>query len=117
MSKNGYLERQRKIEDAMFSAGRDTGMQYMADIYEATLNDKALLGDDALSAPAIRRLREAVKANADKYLRAFDIKDPEADYWQERLDAKLRKIWQDMFAPWAARYTQMRQCRYDKKGG
>ena len=47
-----------------------------------------------------------------EYQLAFKPKEPEADVWQERLDAAQRKIYKSRFQPFYVRYPDIREVKY-----
>ena len=115
MKKNSFLDRQRKMEDAIFNAGLRCGIQYNNDIYHIILNDPDIMGKDVFGAKRLEKIHRAAEAASEYYEPALDAKNPEADVFRERLDKKLKKIWGERLVPFERRLDELKECRYGKK--
>lgn len=58
-------------------------------------------------------IEEFIKLH-DKYLTAFDVTHPEADYYRELLDREMRSVFGDKADPFEERYPTVKEIRYDK---
>lgn len=100
-------ERERLIEDRMFNAGFSTGEQYASDCISAAAYECGV------SKAKIREIMLRASELGKELCGAMEVKtNPEADYQQEQLDARLRTIFEDAFVPWSERYEYIKQCRY-----
>lgn len=115
MKKNGFLDRQRKMEDAIFSAGIRCGIQYNNDIYHMVLNDPDIMGKDVFGAKRLEKVHKATEAMSEYYEPALNTRNPECDVFRERMDRKLRKIWKDRLIPFERRLGELKKCHYGKK--
>lgn len=111
MGRNGYLDRQKKVVDAYRQAEKDTYIQFMSDMFQIALNDPDIMGKDVLGEDRIRRVTEAASRNFDTFHGALE-KIPEADYFQEKLDSRLRRIFKEKLAPFAERYPWLKRQVY-----
>ena len=113
MGANGYLKRQQVHLQAALDIGEEMGMQKMWDYVQDCLSDPDIMNKDTFGAERINRLFEGLKQRADVYHVAF-TDDKEADYYQEKLDARLRRIHGDKLQPFAERYPYIKKMGYDK---
>ena len=95
MSSNGYLQRQKEQLDRYRQAEKETFTQYMVDMFSIVLNDPEVMGKDVFGKKRLRRVMEAVSKTYDQYILALTA-NPEADYYQTKLDARLAAITGDM---------------------
>lgn len=110
--KNAFLEKQTRIQDNFWNAGMDTGMQLAADCFQAVLNDPDVMGKDVFGSKRIKRICDEVQRCIDYYFDALDVRNPEADVMQEKLDAVLRRLWGDELTPFQERYPMIKRCSY-----
>lgn len=102
----GFLEGMNK--------GVDTGIQYNSDIYQCILNDASVMGKDVFGQGRMLKIHRAVEAMSDEYTPCmWGVTDPEADVWQEKLDAKLKKVWGNMLMPFPKRYPHLVEVSYE----
>ena len=113
--KNAFLEQQRKMEDAIFSAGIRCGIQWNNDIYHMVLNDPKVMGKDTFGAVRLERIHKAAEEASDYYYLALDARNPEADVYRDRIDRRLRKIWKDRLIPFEDRLHELTKCSYGRK--
>lgn len=113
--KNAFLEKQTRIQDNFWNAGRDMGMQLAADCFQVVLNDPDVMGKDVFGSKRIKRICDEVQRRIDYYFDALDVRNPEADVMQEKLDAALRRLWGDELTPFPERYPMLKRCSYGGK--
>lgn len=113
--KSAFLERQRQTEDRMFSAGMRCGIQYNNDIYHVVLNDPEIMGKDTFGAERLEKIHRAAERMSDYYSPALDASDPEADYYRDKLDKRLRKIWKDKLLPFEERLHELKKISYGRR--
>ena len=112
MGKNGYLQKRQALNQGFLDAGEQMGMQKMWDYIQLTLRDPDVMGKDTFGKERLEKIYEHLKVLADLYHICF-TDDKEADYYQEQLDAQLRKCC-DEFYPFYERYPQLKKFGYDK---
>ena len=91
MSKNGYLERQKKIVAVYRQAEKETYIQFMTDMLILTLNDPEIMGKDVFGKKRIEKIIRGWERNFDAYHKALE-KGPETDVFQSKLDKRLKDI-------------------------
>lgn len=111
--KNDFLARQRAERQAYMQASERVTRQLMADCMMLVLNDEFGFGYD--------RIKRVMNAMQEKYNLYHDALDggPEADYFQEKLDAAIRRIMKDRetFYPFKERYPEIKEITYGGKRG
>ena len=110
--KSGYMQREVAMQDSFFNAGKDFGMQLMMDCWQMALNDSDVMGKDVIGGDRMEKIFYVVSDLVHFYHDASNIKNPEADVLQEKMDAKLRKIWKKKLVPFEQRYTMIKKCKY-----
>lgn len=118
MGKNDLARRINEAYDRGFiegmNKGIETGIQYNNDIYQCVLNDSGVMGKDVIGLRRMLNIHRAAEAMSEEYTRCmWAVTDPEADVWQERLDAKLGKVWGDMLVPFPERYPHLVRASYE----
>lgn len=112
MSKqSGYLKRKKTEINVYRQAEKETFVQFMSDMFQITLNDSDVMGKDVFGEERIRRLVNAVSENYDIFCKALE-KGPEADFYQDKLDARLRRIFKDKLVPFKERYPWVKEQVY-----
>lgn len=102
----GFLEGMNK--------GIETGIQYNNDVYQCILNDPDVMGKDTFGQARMLKVHQAAEAMSEEYTPCmWGVTDPEADVWQARLDAKLKKIWGELFVPFPQRYRHLVAVSYE----
>lgn len=91
MSKNGYLERQKKMVAVYRQAEKETYIQFMTDMLILTLNDPEIMGKDVFGKKRIEKVIHGWERNFDAYHGALE-KGSEADVFQTKLDNRLKDI-------------------------
>lgn len=60
------------------------------------------------------KIHRAVEAMSEEYTPCmWAVTDPEADVWQAKLDAKLKKMWGDKFMPFPQRCPHLVEANYE----
>lgn len=113
MAKNGYLEKQKARDQAIFNAGERIGMQKMWDYIQIGLRNTKVTGAVPFGRGQFERLYTFTKECADEYHIAFTA-HKEADYKQEEMDARLREIWGADLEDFQHRYPELKRYGYDK---
>lgn len=113
MAKNGSFAQKLEARNRVLQqATRDTFVQYMTDMLILTLNDPEVMGKDVFGEARIRKILDAWGKNYDDYFDAL-TKSAEADYYQHKLDEKLKMICKSgNFAPFEKRYEWLPEIRY-----
>lgn len=111
---NAYLEKQTAIRREYFNIGIDTGMQLACDLISLALHDPEIMGKNTFSGKRLRPLMEAALKKEQLYAEAWGG-GPEADYYQEKLDAALREAYGNIES-FAQRYPYCKENRYYPKG-
>lgn len=97
-----------------WNKGFETGLQFMTDIYEAALNDSAVVGKDVFGKGRMMKVRVATSEMVDELRPSmYGVTDPEADVAQERIDSKLKRIWGDDYDERSVRYPYLVPCSYE----
>lgn len=112
MGKNGYLQRRQAMNQGLLDVGEQLGMQKMWDYIQVTLRDPDVMGKDTFGKKRLNKIYKHLIFLADRYQTCF-TDDKEADYYQEELDAQIRKGC-DEFYPFYERYPQLKKIKYDK---
>lgn len=94
--------------------GYATGFQFCNDIYQSLLNDSDVVGKDVFGAKRMLKLHDAV-TEAEIYYRPalWPRTHPEADVCQQKLDAKMGKIWGEKADPFSIRYPFLLEPIYE----
>lgn len=112
MGKNGYLDRQQKVVGVYRQAEKETYIQYMTDTLLLTLNDPEVMGRDVFGKERLKKVVRAWGEKFDEFHGALE-KGDEADYYQEKLDSRLKKIiGDDDFHPFDERYEWLKKQVY-----
>lgn len=113
MAKNDFLAKQRAMQQGFLEVGEMFGIQKMWDYLQLVLHDPNVMGKDTFGQERLKKVYEAMKALTEEYSKAFTT-DKEADYYQEKMDRKLREIWGDKTLPFYERYPDLKKVKYDK---
>jgi hypothetical protein len=111
--KNAYLAKQEQIRKRFLQAGMDTAWQEFWDLLCIVLHDPEVMGKDTFGKERLMKIRAAIAVLEDKFCPAMTT-HPEADYYQEKMDALLRDIFGDDLAPFKDRYPYVQQFDYSK---
>lgn len=105
----------QRIDEAKstaFEYGQKFGIQRACDFIAIILNSPEIMGKSVMSGERISTIIEAALKLSDDYITAYRPKDPEADYYQEKLDERQKKIFKDKFVPFDKRYWYLKKVRY-----
>lgn len=112
MSKqSGYLKRKKIEIGAYQQAEKETYIQFMSDMFQIALNDPDVMGKDVLGEARIKRVVEAASKNFDTFHGALE-NILEADYFQEKLDSRLGRIFKEKLVPFVDRYPWIKRQVY-----
>ena len=109
---NAYLAKIDAKKQECFVAGCDITAQQFFDLLCVVLNDPDIMGKDVFGADRLKKLHEALKETEKQFEVAW-LNQTESDYYQEKLDARLRKIFGEI-DPFKKRYPLMKEWNYNK---
>lgn len=112
MKPNAYLAKQQALQQKCFEAGCDITAQQFFDFLCIVLNDPDIMGKDVFGAKRLNKIHEALKATDKKFAEAF-VNSQESDYYQEKMDAELKKIFGEI-DPFKKRYPFLKEWNYNK---
>ena len=110
-----YQQRLEAEKQEMLKTGEKHGFQKACDFIAMALNDPDVMGKRVLSGEVIDKVIDSAIETLDAYHTAFTPSDPEADVWQERLDAIQKKIFKERFQPFYERYPWLKKIKYGKR--
>lgn len=105
---NAYLKKQQAVQNALFDATQDFMLQFCVDLMTIVLHNRGY-GAERMTA-----VIEEFMEMHNKYIDAFDVKNPEADYVRELLDREMRSVFGDKADSFDVRYPMAKEIRYDK---
>lgn len=92
MAKNGYLARQKALQDACFEAGLRCGRQQILDMVSLVLRDPDIMGKDTFGGKRLMKIVKGVGDYIDKYNLAWQKHD-DTDYWRDKMDEALAEAY------------------------
>jgi hypothetical protein len=95
-----------------FEVACDTTAQQFFDFLCIVLNDPEIMGKDVFGANRLEKIHAALKAVDKQYNTAF-VNNQESDYYQEKIDARLRQIFGEI-QPFKERYPYLKEWNYNK---
>ena len=107
-----FIEQQKKKQELCFKAGCDLTAQQFFDFMCIVLNDPDVMGKDVFGCNRLEKVMEAIKAADAEYAEAF-VNGVDSDYYQEKLDGALRRIFKNI-DPFHKRYPFLKQWNYNK---
>lgn len=112
---DNYLQRQAKREDAIAKVAFESGFQKACDLLVLVLRDEEFVGRGKIHGfKRIMRIYKGLQKYEAIYRDAWTTKK-EADYLQEKLDAKIREVTPpELFEPFAARHPYIKKANYSK---
>ena len=113
MAQTEYLLKKQQRELALINAGMKFGLQLANDFYQITLNDQEVMGSRVLGRTMLEKITANIAKLDDHFSKAFGS-DVEADYLQEELDYRLRKIYGDDLVPFRERHPDVKVYGYNK---
>jgi hypothetical protein len=109
---NAYLAKQQAIQQKCFVVGCDITAQQFFDLICVVLNDPEVMGKDVFGAGRLQKLHDALK-EAEKLYELAWLNETDSDYWQEKLDGRLREIF-GQIEPFKQRYPFLKEWNYNK---
>lgn len=109
---NPFLAKINDAKQEAFVVGCDITAQQMFDLMCVVLNDPDVMGKDVFGADRLRKVRQAM-ADAERFYHQAWLNQPESDYYQEKIDAQLRKIFGEI-EPFKNRYPYIKEWNYNK---
>lgn len=109
---NPFLAKQQDKQQRCFEAGCDITAQQFFDFLCIVLNDPDVMGKDVFGAKRIQKVHEALKEVDKQFSEAF-VNSQESDYYQEKLDAELKRIFGEI-DPFEKRYPYLKTWDYTK---
>lgn len=109
---NAFLAKQQALQQRCFEVACDTTAQQFFDYLCLVLNDPEVMGKDVFGAKRIQKVHEALRAVDKLFSEAF-VNSQESDYYQEKLDAELRRIFGEI-DPFNKRYPYLKEWNYNK---
>ena len=114
MGKNGYLARQKALQDACFDAGLRCGRQQILDMVSLVLRDPDIMGKDTFGGKRLLKIIKGVGAYIDKYQLAWEKHD-DTDYWRDKMDEALVEAYgEDLHDSFLKRYEFAPEYDYTK---
>lgn len=114
MGKN-YSQRIHDKNIALINAGLQTGKQWLLDMFVIALNDPEVMGKDVIGYNRMMRIIRAVSDNDDKLRIAMASADPEADYYRDQIDKRMKSIFKGEFSAFEERYPYLTEIKYGCK--
>ena len=109
---NAFLAKQEAIKQKCFEVGCDTTAQQFFDFLCLVLNDPDIMGKDVFGADRLHKIHNALKAVDKQYSEAW-THSQESDYYQEKLDTRLRQIFGEI-DPFNVRYPYLKEWNYNR---
>ena len=109
---NSFLAKQKELKQQCFEAGCDITSQQFFDYLCLVLNDPKIMGKNVYGKKRILMIHDALKEVDKKFNEAF-VNSQESDYYQEKLDAELRRIF-GKIDPFKKRYPYLKEWNYNK---
>ena len=94
MAKNAFLERQKVLQNACFTAGLQSGRQQILDMMSLVLRDPDIMGKDTFGKDRLLKVVKGIGEYIDTYQKAWE-KDDETDYYRVKLDEALAEAYGD----------------------
>ena len=109
---NAFLQKIDQAKQDCFVAGCDITSQQFFDYMCIVLNDPKVMGKDVFGEQRIKKIHDAMKELDKQYGEAW-LNSQDSDYYQEKLDAALRRIF-GKIDPFNKRYPYLREWNYNK---
>ncbi len=111
---SAFLKQIEERNKQYFDVGVDIGAQQLFDMMCLVLNDPEIMGKDTFGAQRLMKLREALAEREAQYHEAWTHTE-ESDYYQEKLDGSLRKIFGEGTASFYERYPHCKEWDYGRR--
>jgi hypothetical protein len=112
MGSNALLKKIDQAKQDCFVAGCDITAQQMFDMMCLVLNDPEIMGKDVFGAERLKKVHDAMFERERIFHDAW-MNNQESDYYQEKLDAALRRIFGEI-EPFSKRYPYLKEWNYNK---
>ena len=112
MGTNAFLKKQQEKQQMCFEAGCQITAQQFFDYLCLVLNDPDVMGKDVFGANRLHKIHEEMK-KLDKIFSEAFVGGQESDYYQEKMDARLIKIF-GKIDPFKVRYPFLKDWNYNK---
>ena len=109
---NALMKKIDQAKQNCFVAGCDITAQQYFDYMCIVLNDPEIMGKDVFGAQRLKKIHQAMKDLDKEYSEAW-VNSQDSDYYQEKLDAALRRIFGKVL-PFSERYPYARKWNYNK---
>lgn len=110
--KNQFLAKEAERKQRVLDAGVEHGAQKIVDYLTLVLRDPEYVGSDVFGRERIDKVIAGIIAYDKEFIRAYNVKDPEADVFQDRLDRLLREVYGDELVPFAERQPYILKLEY-----
>jgi hypothetical protein len=112
MGRNGFLEKQQQERQMYFNAGLEMGRQEILDMMSIVLKDPDIMGKDTFGKDRLLKVVKGIGDYIDVFQTAWE-KDDEADYYRDKMDARLATIYGDgMHDTFSQRYQYCKDFNY-----
>lgn len=111
-NQNPFLAKQEQLRQQAFEAACDMTAQQFFDYMCIVLNDPEIMGKDVFGAKRHLKIHAAMKTLDKEYSEAW-VNSQESDYYQEKIDDALRRIFGEI-DPFKVRYPYLKQWNYNK---
>ena len=109
---SAFMAKQHAMQQKCFEVGCDTATQQFFDYMCIVLNDPEVMGKDVFGAQRIQKIQDAMKELDRQFSEAW-VNSQDSDYYQEKLDAALRRIFGEI-EPFNKRYPYLKEWDYNK---
>lgn len=113
MGKNNYIQKRDEDRQKFFNAGCDVTAQKMFDLLCLVLNDPETMDKDTFGASRLKKIHNALAEKEEQFWQAW-CGTNESDYYQEKLDSELRRIFGNDAPKFAERYPYLKEFDYIK---
>lgn len=109
---NPFLAKQEALRQQCFEVACDTTAQKFFDYLCIALNDPEIMGKDVFGAKRLEKIYEAMRKLDKEYSEAW-CGSQDSDYYQEKIDDSLKKIFGNI-VPFRERYPFQKEWNYNK---
>ena len=111
---SAYMRKLHQEKQALVDAGIQCGKQQIVDYLTLVLRDPDYVGRDIFGRERIEKIIVGLEAYDKLFKEAYTV-NKEADYYQEKLDERLREVYGNELVPFVERQPDILQPRYNKK--
>ena len=112
VKQNPFLAKQEALRQRCFEVACDTTSQQFFDYMCIVLNDPEIMGKDVFGAKRLLKVYDAMKKLDKEFSEAW-VGSQESDYYQEKLDGALKRIFGEI-DPFKVRYPHLKSWDYNK---